>query len=102
MGMEALDPSNIYDIRDPSDDNTTGFRFLADEEREDYHKLTAQCLYLSKRGKPDLQTSIEFHCTRVRKPDTDNQKKLVKTIRHLIATVYIPLILRVNKHGIVE
>ena len=99
MDMATPAPHNLYDVRSP---DSEGNRLLTEKEREEYHSLTAQCLYLSKRGRPDLQTSIAFHCTRVQKPDTDNQKKLSRTIRHLISTVYLPLILVINTHGIIE
>ena len=99
VGMATPAPSNLYEIRSPDSETN---QLLAEVEREDYHSLTAQCLYLSKRGRPDLQTSIAFHCTRVKKPDTDDQKKLARTIRHLIATIHLPLILHVNEHGVIE
>ena len=75
---------------------------LSDDEREEYHTLTARCLYVSKRGRPDLQTSIAFHCTRVRIPTQDDQKKLARTIRYLMATRFLPLILSVDEHGIIH
>ena len=75
---------------------------LTEHEHEEYHTLTSQCLYLSKKGRPDLQTSIAFHCTRVQKADTDDQKKLTRTIRNLMTTVRLPLILRVNENGRIE
>ena len=55
-----------------------------------------------KQGRPDLGISIAFHTTRVQKADTDDQKKLARTIRHLISTIHLPLILKVNEHGIIE
>ena len=99
VGMATPAPHNLYDVRSP---DSEGNRLLTEKEREEYHTLTAQCLYLSKRARPDLQTSIAFHCTRVQKPDTDDEKKLSRTIRHMIATVHLPLILMVNEHGIIE
>ena len=102
VGMATPAPSNLYDIRDPNDKNITGVNFLPEDEREDYHSLTAQCLYASKRGRPDLGTSIAFHTTRVQKADTDGQKKLARTIRHLISTIHLPLILKVNENGVIE
>jgi len=71
-------------------------------EREEYHSLIAQCLYLYKRGRPHLLPSVAFQCTRVKKPDTDDQKKLARTIRHLISTIHLPSILRLNEHGVIE
>ena len=62
----------------------------------------AQYLYLYKKVRPDLQTSIAFCCTRVKKPDKDDQKKFVRKIRHLESTKHLPLILKANKYGILE
>ena len=64
--------------------------------------MAAQLLYLSKRARPDLQTAVAFHCTRVRCPDKDDDKKLARTIRYLEKTKYLPLILKVNSNGVVE
>ena len=49
-----------------------------------------------------MQQSIAFHCTRVNHPTRDDQKKLARTIRYLMATIYLPLILSMNKNGISE
>ena len=35
-------------------------------------------------------------------PDRDDEKKLARTIRYLEKTKHLPLILKVNDHGIVE
>ena len=99
VGMATPAPSNLYEVRDP---DAQGNKLLSEEEREDYHTLTAKNLYLSKRGRPDLGTSISFHCTRVQKADLDDQKKLARTIRHLISTKHLPLILKINEYGITE
>ena len=37
-----------------------------------FHRVTAQLLFLCKRGRPDIQTAVSFLCTRVTKPDTDD------------------------------
>ena len=54
VGMATLTPSNLYDIRDPNNENVTRIRLLIEAEHEEYHTLTAQYLYLSKRGRPYL------------------------------------------------
>ena len=97
--METPAPHNLYDVHDP---DANGNRLLTGTERSEYHTLTAKCLYVSKRGRPDLHTSIAFHYTRVRNPDTDDQKKLARTIRHIISTIYLSLILKVDDSGVIE
>ena len=89
---------HIYNVRDP---NEEGVGFLSTKNREEFYTLTAQCLYLSKRGIPDLQISIAFHFTRVQKVHTNIRKKLSRTIRHLMSTVRLSLLLQVSKHGII-
>ena len=92
-------PSNLYEVRDPESDLV---EFLDEKEKDEYHSLTAQLLYLSKRGRPDIQQATAFHCTRVIRPDRDDQKKLAKTLKYLIATIHIPLILSMGTSGISE
>ena len=91
--------SNLYGVSGP---NVEGNQLLNDKERDEYHTLTVQCLYVPKRGRPALHTTISFHCTRVQKADSNDQKKLGRTICHLIATIHILLIIQMNDHGIIE
>ena len=98
IGCATAAPSYLYTVREPCEGN----KLLLDNEREEYHTLTVQCLYVSKRGRLDLQTSIALHCTRVRNPTQNDQKKLGRTIRYLENTRFLPLILSLNKHGIIE
>ena len=48
VGMATPASRNIYDIRDLNDDIITGVSLLSEDEQEDYHSLTSQCLYASK------------------------------------------------------
>lgn len=48
-----------------------------------FHHLTAQGLFLCKRGRPDIQTAIAFLTTRVREPDQDDMKKLTRMMKYL-------------------
>ena len=99
MGSATPAPSHLYNIRDPEQGDV---EYLNVTYKDEYHSLTAQLLYLSKRGRPDLQTSISYHCTRVRKPDEDDDKKLGRTVRYLEKTKHLPLVLSVNDDGIIE
>ena len=98
IGSSTAGPTNLYTVRNPQD----GKNLLLDKDREDYHTLTARYLYVSKCRRPNLQTSIAFHYTRVRQPTHDDQKKLARTTSYLIATRYLPLISAINKKDIVE
>ena len=49
-----------------------------------------------------MQTAVAFHCTRVKNPDRDDQKKLGRAIRYLRETRYLPLILSIDDNGVIE
>jgi hypothetical protein len=49
---------------------------LPEEEREIFHSVVAKLLYLSKRTRPDILTTVSFLCTRVTKATAEDQKKL--------------------------
>ena len=74
-GAAKAEPSNLYIVRLLCEGN----KILSDSDQEDYHTLTARCLYISKCGRPDLQASIAFDCIRVRNPTQDDQNKLART-----------------------
>lgn len=61
-------PSNLYSEQEPYEGNT----MLSDSDREDYYTLTANYLYISKRGRQDIQTSIVIHYIWVRNPTQDD------------------------------
>jgi hypothetical protein len=86
----------VQGILDEAPDNMDGtavtpaasnpFTLRTDAEKLDhgdadtYHRLTAKLLYLCKRARPDLQTAVAFHTTRVMQPDADDWKKLTRAI----------------------
>ena len=76
------------DIEDPT--------LLDKAEAELFHHRTAKLLYLSKRARPDIQLPIAYLCTRVREPNTDDHKKLVRLTKYLDDTIGIPLILAMD------
>lgn len=50
------------------------------EQIDMIHRVTAQLLFVCKRGCPDIQTAVSFQCTRVKCPDQDGYKKLARVI----------------------
>jgi hypothetical protein len=42
---------------------------LGNEGATKFHYIVAQLLFLCKRARPDIQTSVSFLCTRVKSPD---------------------------------
>jgi hypothetical protein len=76
--------------------------FLGEHEAEYFHHTVAQLLFLCKRARPDIQTAVSFLCTRVKKPDCDDYKKLARVIKYLRSTVNIPLTLEASSTHIMQ
>jgi hypothetical protein len=62
-----------------------------------YHHNTAKLLFLCKRARPDIQTAVAFLSTRVQAPDTDDYKKLQRTMQYLRATTEMPLTIEMGQ-----
>ena len=61
-----------------------------------FHTYVAKLLFVSKRGRPDIQVAIAFLSTRVTIPDTDDWKKLVRLMRYINATLQLVLTVSVD------
>jgi Reverse transcriptase (RNA-dependent DNA polymerase) len=59
---------------------------LNDKKKEFFHHIVAKLLFLCKRARPDLQTTVAFLTTRVKAPDHDDWNKLRRCMRYLRAT----------------
>jgi Reverse transcriptase (RNA-dependent DNA polymerase) len=55
-------------------------------EAEKFRQITAKLLFLSERGRPDIQTAVAFLTTRVKGPDEDDKKKLARVLVYLNCT----------------
>ena len=53
---------------------------------EVYHTFVAKSLFLTKRARPDILTTVAFLCTRVREPTTLDWTKLVRLMDFLCKT----------------
>ena len=54
-----------------------------------FHHIVAKLLYLCRRTQKDIQTAMAFLCTRVKRPNEDNYKKLTRLIQYLRDTRHI-------------
>jgi hypothetical protein len=54
------------------------------------------------RARPDLLTAISFLTSKVKAPDEDDQKKLIRTLSYLKSTIDLPLILSADGSHIVK
>ena len=53
----------------------------------------SRLLFLCKRARPYLQTAVALLCTIVQKPDTDDYKKISRTLKYLRTNAGLTLIL---------
>ena len=67
---------------------------------EKFHTFTAKGLFLCKRARPDIQTTIAFLRTRVKEPDEDDYKKLIRMIKYLQNTKNLVLTIKADATNI--
>jgi hypothetical protein len=60
---------------------------LTKEKPELYHKVVAKLLYVSHRGRPDIQLAIAFMCTRVSCSTNQDWGKLKRLMQYLNQTM---------------
>jgi hypothetical protein len=66
---------------------TEGTTSQLDKKRaEEFHTAVAKGLFASKRARPDIQPVIAYLCTRVRNPNQDDWRKLLRLIQFLNGT----------------
>ena len=76
---------------------------LLDEKRaEVFHTIVAKGLFLCKRARGDIMTTIAFLCTRVQKPDEDDWKKLVRLLKYLNGTRDLYTTLKADETNVVK
>ena len=70
----------------------------SDLERTEFHSSVAKLLYLAKRVRPDLLTTISFLATRVREPTQQDLQKLERIVRYIRATPDLGIELSMNSN----
>ena len=80
--------NNLFRIRLTKDSS-----LLGDKDRERFHSLVAQLLYLSKRVRPDLLVAVSFLTKRVLSPQQDDWNKLQQAVRYLRQTSHMGIVL---------
>ena len=71
---------------------------LDSDMKEFFHSVVAKLLYLAKRVRPDLLTSVGYLAKRVREPTEMDMVKLKRSLRYLNGTADLGLTLRPNEH----
>lgn len=87
---------HLYEVNEVDPD------ILLDKDAQYFHTMTAKLLFLSKRARPDLQQAVAFLTTRVRKPDSDDYKKLSRVIKYLRGDPHLPLTLEADDTKIMK
>eukprot|EP00804_Cyclotella_cryptica_P023105 CCRYP_000347-RE/>CCRYP_000347-RE protein AED:0.29 eAED:0.21 QI:0/-1/0/1/-1/0/1/0/371 len=64
---------------------------LSEDDAMQFHRTTAQLLFLSTRARKDIQTAVSFLTTRVKKPDKDDWMKIRKVLEYLNGTIDLKL-----------
>jgi hypothetical protein len=77
----------FFQVRPP-----TEATFLPEEQARAFHHTTAQLLFLSRVCR-DIQTTIAFLTTRVKRPDNDEWGKLRRVLKYLHSTSSLKLTL---------
>jgi hypothetical protein len=59
---------------------------LNKEQAEAFHHTVYQLLFAANQARRDIQTAVSFLTTRVKDPDEDNWKKLVRVLKYFNGT----------------
>eukprot|EP00957_Ditylum_brightwellii_P151119 11506975-Ditylum_brightwellii.AAC.1 len=80
-GGEAVTPAanHLFEVNEDAEK-------LGKENAELFHHIVAKLIFLYKRARLDLQTSVAFLSTRVKALDIDDKKKMQHALRYLRAT----------------
>jgi len=85
---------NLFEVRD---DGEAGETTAAQSEW--YHSFTAKCLYLAKRSRPEILTTVSFLATRITKCNKDDLKKLGRLLYYLAGTKERGVVFRPGARG---
>ena len=75
---------------------------INNKKAKEFHTFVAKGLFACKRARPDIHTTIAFLCTRVKKPNHDDWRKLIKPLRFINGTRKDKLILSANNPHVIK
>jgi hypothetical protein len=75
---------------------------LDPKRKEEFHTMVAKGLFLCKRARPDIHTTISVLCTRVKAPTESDWKRLVRLMKYLNGTRSDDLILSTDDTSVVK
>jgi len=71
---------------------------LSESEKELYHSMTARCLYLGKRTRPDILTAVSFLTKRVQAPTEQDLRKLARVVKYIRGTRHMGIVLEASNY----
>jgi hypothetical protein len=83
----------IKNVKTPASDNLFRVRKRIEEieitkhQSSQFHSTVAKLLFLTKRGRPDILLALSFLTARVKSPDLDDWKKLLRVLGYLKETL---------------
>ncbi len=86
---------NLFSVNEDADE-------LDAESTEFFHTAVAKCLWISKRGRPDIQTAVSCLTTRVKQPNIVDWFKLRRLLKYLKATKDDVLTLSADNTNIIK
>ena len=97
IGKTSSSPASehLFQVRDTEETERLG-KFISKEQAQQFHHSVAQCLFVSSRVRRDIQTTVAFLTTRVKRPDEDDWGKLKRLLKYLKGTKHMKLTLRVD------
>jgi hypothetical protein len=84
--MKAPANDNLFQVRKKVD-----VVVLSKHRTGQFHSTVAKLLFLAKRGRPNVLLAVSFLTTRVKTPDMDDWKKLLRVLGNLKETIHYDL-----------
>ena len=75
---------------------------LESDKAQEFHTFVAKGLFACKRARPDIHPAIAGLCTRVKSPNHDDWRKLIKLLRYINGTRKDKLILSADNLNIIK
>ena len=98
-----LGPNTTSPTPAPDDLFATGNGELLDKKRaEEFHTFVAKALFACKRARPDIHTATTLLCTRVKAPNQDDWRKLVRMMKFINGTIEDKLILAADDLHVIK
>ena len=90
---------HLFQVREYTDPQK---QFFEETRAVQFHHVVDQLLFVSSRARRDIQKTISFLTSRVRKSDEDDWGKLVRCVKYLKVTKYTKLTLMVDTMSVIK